>query len=54
MISRFDFGTPMDTGAVVMQYDPEEGAWRPAESFTDPEYAYPDSMFFRWRLVVER
>ena len=42
------------TGAVVMQYDPEEGAWRPAESFTDPEYAYPDSMFFRWRLVVER
>ena len=42
------------TGAVTMQYDPEEGAWRPAESFTDPEYAYPDSMFFRWRLVVER
>ena len=42
------------TGAVVMQYDPDEGAWRPAESFTDPEYAYPDSMFFRWRLVVER
>ena len=42
------------TGAVVMQYDPEECAWRPAESFTDPEYAYPDSMFFRWHLVVER
>lgn len=42
------------TGAVTMQYDPEECAWRPAESFTDPEYAYPDSMFFRWHLVVER
>ena len=42
------------TGRVIMQHDDVNDEWRPADSFTDPEYVYPPSMFFKWCLVVER
>ena len=37
---------------VEMRFDAENGVWRPADSFTDPEYEYPSSMFFKWTLVL--
>ena len=39
---------------VPMAVDKEDGAWKPAASLADPDYACPPKLFFRWRIDFGR